>query len=246
MNKLNETANSNGVYSLYNGWIKKPIRDDIPDDIDLEPELTEYINKADECKTIEDITKFIDDIYKLRQESILKEGEYGKGNLIFKEIRNKGILQKLKDMKIKLENDEMSIKEAYSHDTLEDLISHYYDPFISVDDLDSIWNEIMAEYDDVDLANDVIDELEAKRDDMWREAVNHETSKPVINEEILPEDLINKYNDSVIKDYRTRAGLSDDEIITEEKLDDWALKSTSCYMNYDYDNLKDLLIGGNK
>ena len=35
------TANSNGVYSLYNGWLKEPVRDEIPDDMMLEPELSE-------------------------------------------------------------------------------------------------------------------------------------------------------------------------------------------------------------
>ena len=36
---INEAV-SNGVYSLYNGWLKEPIKDDIPE-VDLEPELSE-------------------------------------------------------------------------------------------------------------------------------------------------------------------------------------------------------------
>lgn len=34
-------AASNGVYSLKNGWLKRPEKDNIPDTIDLEPELSE-------------------------------------------------------------------------------------------------------------------------------------------------------------------------------------------------------------
>ena len=35
------TANSNGIYSLFNGWLKKPVKDDVPENVDLEPELSE-------------------------------------------------------------------------------------------------------------------------------------------------------------------------------------------------------------
>lgn len=107
--KLNE-ATSNGVYSLKTGWLKQPIKDDIPE-VDLEPELTEWVERSNTVETINDINKFIDDIYLLRQESILKDGEYGKGNLIFKELRNQGILQGLKDKLVELENKEMSLSE---------------------------------------------------------------------------------------------------------------------------------------
>lgn len=107
--KLNE-ATSNGVYSLKTGWLKQPIKDDIPE-VDLEPELTEWVERSNTLETIDEINKFIDDIYLLRQESILKNGEYGKGNLIFKELRNQGILQGLKDKLVELENKEMSLSE---------------------------------------------------------------------------------------------------------------------------------------
>lgn len=106
------TANSNGIYSLKNGWLKVPVKDDIPDDVDLEPELSEFRQRANECDSIESIDSFMDDIYKLRQESILTDGEYGKGNLVFKSLRNEGILQQLKDKKVELENKEMSLEEA--------------------------------------------------------------------------------------------------------------------------------------
>ena len=113
--KLNE-ATSNGVYSLKTGWLKVPVKDDIPDDIKLEPELSKWKNRADKCNTIEEVDSFIDDLYKLRQDSILIDGEYGRGNFIFKELRNDGTLQRLKDRKIELENKEMSLEKDENFD----------------------------------------------------------------------------------------------------------------------------------
>lgn len=106
---LTEAANSNGVYSLINGWIKRPVKDNIPDEINLEPALTDWIERSKECDTIEEIDDYIDELYILRQEGLLNGGEYSAPNLIFKEIRSRGILQDLRDKKVELENDEMSL-----------------------------------------------------------------------------------------------------------------------------------------
>lgn len=388
MKKLNETsANSNGVYSLYNGWLKEPVKDDIPDDIDLEPELSEWIDKSKEANTIEEIDSFIDDIYKLRQESIINDGEYGKGNLIFKQIRNQGILQDLKDKKVSLENKEMSIEslnedsfddyqkslsknetdnqkstvdeiksyfrkklgvrpygvkpevgqgsvgldyiissddanlglhitkyvdDSFNKDDLntliketeEDLTSKFnasninlwqsrlfdrnkygnalkqveldwnfwvdgmkidekllenkdlgydvelaqklFDKYVNSDlskgDLDYIWDEIMEQYDDVNLAEEVCADLEEYLDDLYYEALQPEK----LEEEIDESDLFRQKNEACIKEYRQWAGLGDDDLITEENINEWALNRVSCNENYDYDDLKEVLLGCNK
>lgn len=107
-------ANSNGMYSLNTGWIKEPEQSIIPD-IDeekLNQLVAEFENKIEGADTIAKIDDIIDELYILRQESILKEGEYGIGNQCFKEIRNLGLLQKLKDKKVEAENQKMSLKEA--------------------------------------------------------------------------------------------------------------------------------------
>ena len=112
-------ANSNGVYSLQTGWVKKPDNDKIPEISDellakLEDLVNDYKDKysnVDEIKTVEEVDNAIDEIYKERQSSILKDGEYGIGNLLFKEIRNCGLLKALKDRKIELENEAMSLTE---------------------------------------------------------------------------------------------------------------------------------------
>lgn len=117
-------AKSNGIYSLNTGWIKKPDINSIPDiDEDAFDKLfTQWedryfsIVKMDENSNnssdeMNEIDSLINDIYKLRQDSIANEGEYGLGNLVFKEFRNLGYLDNLKDIKTKLEDKEMSISQ---------------------------------------------------------------------------------------------------------------------------------------
>ena len=39
-----------------------------------------------------EVEDFINDLYLMRKESLAKDGEWGTGNLVFKEFRNQGIL----------------------------------------------------------------------------------------------------------------------------------------------------------
>lgn len=92
---------SNGIYSLlYDQWIKFPQKiENVPQynitkDVDI---LKNKIEKALDTQNVEDIQNIINELYLLRKNSIAIEGEYGRGNQIFKEIRNLGLLQELKD-----------------------------------------------------------------------------------------------------------------------------------------------------
>ncbi len=93
------------------------------------PHCGRYLNDADECPycdlhddsvldesvdatlkyKIEEIDNFIEDVYDLRKSSIRDEGEYGLGNLVFKEMRNRGYLDNLRDIKNKLRSKELSL-----------------------------------------------------------------------------------------------------------------------------------------
>lgn len=99
---MNASAISNGIYSLYEDeWVKFPEKLDIPD-IDISDEFEEWedryqlIISNDDSEAAEDL---VDDLYRLRKNSIAAEGEYGKGNLVFKEFRNLGYLDKLKELR---------------------------------------------------------------------------------------------------------------------------------------------------
>ena len=130
---------SNGCYSVLNQkWITEPVKADIPD-IDMDEFYTqfeEWENKynnllkgtTSRAETIELINQLIEQIYELRKNGLAKEGEYGIDNLIFKEFRNRGYLDELKELKNELIGQEFSLeslKEQYAnfwesaeHDTL--------------------------------------------------------------------------------------------------------------------------------
>lgn len=72
----------------------------------------ERVNEDMEKRLTSDrIDDFIEDLYDLRKDSIAKDGEYGIGNLVFKEFRNLGYLDNLKEIKNKLKSKELSLEE---------------------------------------------------------------------------------------------------------------------------------------
>ena len=117
------TRVSNGIYSVKkNKWIKKPVQEDIPEyDTKI---LEELVNnweikckdliddiKADKLDDEKKVVKMLEDIYeKLRKKGIAK-GEYSIENLAFKELRNKGYLDQLKDYRNELVSKRLSLEE---------------------------------------------------------------------------------------------------------------------------------------
>lgn len=97
---LHSSVQSNGIYSIRrNKWVKEPQPITI-EKRDITQELnawTERINAAITSKDYEQITNVLDALYLMRKNSISIDGEYGKGNEIFKALRDKGLLSKLKD-----------------------------------------------------------------------------------------------------------------------------------------------------
>lgn len=67
-------------------------------------------NEAEQRKS-EEINDFIEDLYDLRKSSIEKDGEYGMGNLIFKEFRNLGYLDNLRNLKNEYKSKELSLEQ---------------------------------------------------------------------------------------------------------------------------------------
>lgn len=87
-----------------------PIKDNLVDSKDTEDayKILEDINEGELSK----IESLINDLYELRKTSIEEDGEYSIGNLIFKEFRNKGYLDNLKDRMRELINKELSLEET--------------------------------------------------------------------------------------------------------------------------------------
>lgn len=120
----NTPRNSNGVYSVKKDkWVKKPVQEEIPD-FDKEA-LDKLVDKWEKkCKDLLDkiaadklddekqVVKLIEDIYeKLRKTGVAKS-EYAVENLAFKELRNKGYLDKLKVAKHELISKRLSLEET--------------------------------------------------------------------------------------------------------------------------------------
>ena len=120
---------SNGVYSVKkNKWIKKPELKDVPEhDTDA---LNKLVNKwqakiealiddikADKLKDEKRVVKLLEDAYsKLRKKGISK-GEYSIENLAFKELRNKGYLDQLKEYRNELVSKRLSLEEQLDRQT---------------------------------------------------------------------------------------------------------------------------------
>lgn len=109
------TSISNGVYSLYRDeWIKFPKKLTTVPEIDITNEVVhwkDYFVKAISSDDSDLITKAIDDLYLMRKTSLDTEGEYGKGNQIFKEIRNSGLLDSAKDKYKDLRSKELTLEK---------------------------------------------------------------------------------------------------------------------------------------
>lgn len=105
---------SNGIYSLFEDeWIKfpEPIEADVDQEaIDIRVADIEIgIQDALDSNDITDVQDIIDELYLIRKNGLATDGEYGVGNQIFKEIRNRGYLDQLNDKVAELRSQELSI-----------------------------------------------------------------------------------------------------------------------------------------
>lgn len=106
---------SNGIYSIFNDcWIKFPVRLNIPDEtIDISEAVNKWeqnIRKNILNSNSEQLNKLLNNLYIMRKNSLEIDGEYGAGNQIFKEIRNRGLLDEMKDKIRELRSQELTLE----------------------------------------------------------------------------------------------------------------------------------------
>lgn len=111
---VNSSVNSNGIYSVIDDiWIKEPqIIKERSVKIDKK-ELRDLVNSVKSVLAdgdSDDIKDCINMLYLMRKDSIAIDGEYGVGNLLFKEIRNRGLLSALKDKYNEMISDELTLE----------------------------------------------------------------------------------------------------------------------------------------
>lgn len=113
------STRSNGIYSVMKDeWIRVPSKDDIARDTDIDwstksdyQEIVNQINNILSDGSTADIQDMINTIYLMRKESLeTEDGEYAEGNLMFKELRNQGYIEKLKDRYYEVRSEELTLE----------------------------------------------------------------------------------------------------------------------------------------
>lgn len=108
---VQSSAVTNGIYSLkQDKWIKVPIKEE-PRTFDItttqiwSDTYSSYENLKDE-----DCEEFLDKLYVMRKISLANDGEWGEGNLVFKEFRNRGYIEDLRNRKYKYKSKELTLE----------------------------------------------------------------------------------------------------------------------------------------
>lgn len=98
---INSITASNGIYSLCDDeWVKEPKQLKSAKKHNTEKEVGKWQEKIKlilQHPTYENVSEAINLLYLIRHNSIAVDGEHSKGNQIFKDLRNLGLIDKLKD-----------------------------------------------------------------------------------------------------------------------------------------------------
>jgi len=105
---------SNGIYSLCDDeWVKEPKIIKSATKHNTQKEVDKWksiIAEAVASNDYDRINQTINTLYLIRHNSIAVEGEQGKGNQLFKDIRSEGLLQRLKDAAYQAKSHELSLE----------------------------------------------------------------------------------------------------------------------------------------
>lgn len=117
-------ARATGRYSLLdNQWINTPkgMKDEVVD-ISDNKKYKEYVDKIDSLEdddaSLEHASDLLSEIYDMRASGLEKDGELSEDNLVFKELRNGGYLDKLREYMIDTMDDELSLTESVKRENL--------------------------------------------------------------------------------------------------------------------------------
>lgn len=110
---INAGTESKGIFSIIkNEWLRFPEYNP-PKDVDYSKLLNVYnnkIQKAISSNNSNDIKNLINEIRMMRKISLMEDGEYSKGNLVFKELRNNGSIDSLYNKLHELVSKELSLE----------------------------------------------------------------------------------------------------------------------------------------
>lgn len=108
-------TDSNGIYSIkFDRWIRYPKPEPNICIEDYEEDLAKWrilATKALSYNNADQLQNVINRLYLMRKNGIATVGRYSKGNLIFKALRNEGLLQQLKDKRIELQSQQLTLEK---------------------------------------------------------------------------------------------------------------------------------------
>lgn len=113
---IDNELSASGIYSLKaDKWIKKPQHIQLQDDdAAVEAKVKSLTRQAEDLisdrnTTVAQIEKFRDKIHQMRQAGLDENGEFSVENMTFKVLRNKGLLDDLKQKKLSIEDYNLSL-----------------------------------------------------------------------------------------------------------------------------------------
>lgn len=104
----------NGLYSLKTGWIDFPKKiKPTNNDVAVEAKYKEYKEAADSIKDGDLAEKLLDKIKKMRKAGLAEGGEFSVENLVFKKLRDTGVIEKLMKAKKEGVDKKLSLVETF-------------------------------------------------------------------------------------------------------------------------------------
>ena len=123
----------NGLYSLNTGWIDLPKKlKPTTNDAAVKAKYEEYKEAAGNIKDGDLAEKLIDKIKKMRKAGLEKGGEFSVENLVFKKLRDNGVIERL--MKVKKEgiDKKLSLGEEFIESLSESVSEGCYNDIIMI------------------------------------------------------------------------------------------------------------------
>ena len=104
----------NGLYSLNKGWIDFPQKiKPLKNSEAVKAKYEEYVEAANEIKEGDLAEKLLDKIKRMRKSGLEEGGEFSVENLVFKKLRDNGVIGKLMKIKKEKVDKELSLEETY-------------------------------------------------------------------------------------------------------------------------------------
>ena len=193
---VNSSIYSNGIYSLEkNDWIKFPVYNEIPE-VDISLPLKSVIDEFDAIMmgtSPQSASDLIDHMYMMRKIGLMTDGEYSVGNLVFKEFRNQGYLDKLKDKMSQDVSKELSLESMKNSKEFSKMDSKLTEGkmkelSMDLDEYRRLENELKLASDNPDIVAELKSEMDEIRNripdfDYWYNQVNNKECMESLNNE---------------------------------------------------------------